>query len=95
MKPPRDVQSDDFGDELAQVCAQFLSLAQLAQRSGGFRDKGRVRGLLSKMNGLVDATRVLIEAEATQADVDRLAEQYRHLMGRVFDEIRIPGDTRQ
>ncbi len=47
---------DDFGAELAQITGQFLALAQLAARSGGFRDKPYVRGLLKEMKTLGDDT---------------------------------------
>jgi hypothetical protein len=88
--------SDGFGAELAQITGQFLALAQLAARSGGFRNKAAIRALLPSMDILATVTRRLIEGpNTTQRDVDLLTDCYSQLMKRVFSEIKINGDARQ
>ncbi len=86
---------DDFGREIAQLSAQFLSLAQLAQRNGGFRDKSSARKLRDEFTALGGATRALLTSAATQDDVNVLAQPHRTLMGLFFDEIRMPGGQPQ
>jgi hypothetical protein len=86
---------NDFGKEIVELSRQFLGLAELAARNGGFRDQARARELLKEINALCNDTRALISERSTQEQVDAVAARYRDTMSHVFDAIKIPGVSPQ